>query len=126
MKKLVLQLSLAAGLGIIGLTGCYYDKAEEVYPQDPGGCDTVNTTYAAVISPIISFKCATAGCHSGSAPAGGYDFTTYAGLKAAADNGRLVAAIHPQTGTMPKGMPKLPACEITRINTWVRRGAQNN
>jgi len=105
---------------------CYYDKAEELYPNTAINCDTATVTYAAVIKPIIDKNCATSGCHS-DAYANGYDLSYYAGLEAVANNGKLIESIE-QTGAspMPQGAPKLDACTIEQIKKWVNDGAPNN
>jgi hypothetical protein len=88
-------------------------------------CDTTQFTYAAV-KLIIDAKCIN--CHSGSAPAGGLNYSTYAGLKAVADAGRLMGAISHSAGytPMPFQQPKLDDCKITQIKKWIQSGAPNN
>jgi uncharacterized membrane protein len=88
-------------------------------------CDTTQFTYTAV-KKIIDAKCIN--CHSGSTPSGGLDYSTYAGLKAVADAGRLVGAITHSAGytPMPFQQPKLDDCKITQVKKWVQSGAPNN
>jgi len=89
-------------------------------------CDTSNSTYSASIKYIISDKCL--GCHSGSPPAGGYDFSTYAGVKARVNDGKLWGAVNhvPGYSAMPKNGPRLSACELAKIKIWIDTGAPNN
>lgn len=126
MKKL-LPLIIA----IVALAGCYNDKADELYPSPSTGgggtgCDTANVTFALSVKPILDAKCATAGCHDAATQGGGYNFSSYAGAKAAAP--RMIGAINWETGysAMPKGMNKLDACEIAKITKWVNGGALDN
>lgn len=91
-----------------------------------GSCNTSNVTFAADVRPIIQNNCQ--GCHSGTAPAGGINFTTHGGIAAVAGNGRLFGAISHQAGfvAMPFGGSKLPQCSIDKIKVWIDAGAPNN
>ena len=84
-------------------------------------CDTTDTRFASVVYPIIVTNCNTAtGCH-GASP-GSVSLEGYTNVK---DN---YTAILEQInmGVMPKGGSPLDPCLITKIQTWVNRGAQNN
>jgi hypothetical protein len=89
-------------------------------------CDTANVTFAASIKPIIANQCQ--GCHSGSSSGGGYDLTTYTGIKTVVNNGRLWGSVNFLTGysAMPKGGTKLSTCELAKIKKWIDAGAPNN
>jgi uncharacterized membrane protein len=89
-------------------------------------CDTLNVTYSTSIRNIISNKCQ--GCHSSSAPAGGFDYTTYAGVKARVNDGKLWGAVNhlPGYSPMPKNGAKLSTCELAQIKKWIDAGAPNN
>lgn len=89
-------------------------------------CDTANVTFSASVKPIISNKCQ--GCHSASSPGGGYDLSTYTGVKAVVANGRLWGSVNFTTGysAMPKGGSKLSTCELAKIKKWIDAGAPNN
>lgn len=90
------------------------------------GCDTTQFTYNTTIKPIIVNYCQ--GCHSGTAAQGGIDLSTYSGIKARVDDGRLWGAINHFSGysPMPKNGNKLADCEITQIRKWIESGASNN
>ena len=89
-------------------------------------CDSTSFTYSTAIRNIISNKCQ--GCHSGTAPQGGIDLSTYTGLKAKVNDGRLWGAINHQPGfsPMPKNGTKLSDCEIAQFRQWIAAGAPNN
>jgi len=89
-------------------------------------CDTANVTYSSSIKQIISNKCQ--GCHSSSNPAGSYDFSTYAGIKARVNDGKLWGAVNHVSGysPMPKNGNKLSTCELAKIKKWIDAGAPNN
>lgn len=89
-------------------------------------CDTANVTFTASVKGIITNKCQ--GCHSSSSPGGGYDLSTYNGIKAVVDNGKLWGSVNFLSGysAMPKGGTKLSTCELARIRKWIAAGAPNN
>lgn len=125
MKKLLVVLS------VVVLAGCYNDNEQDLYPvpvtpTPGGGEDTVS--FATQIMPIMNSKCATPGCHDANGLGGGYNFTSYPGVKSAVNNNRLLGAINWESGfsQMPKGMPKLDQASITLITDWVNQGALNN
>ena len=128
VKQVLLPL-----IAMLILAGCYYDKADELYPEpDPGGggntCDTTGVSYASIIKPVIEQYCSVTGCHDNVVRAATYDLTSYSGLKSAADNNRLLGAINHQSGfvSMPQGMTKLSDCDINKITAWVNQGKLNN
>jgi len=87
--------------------------------QSPA-CDTTNVTFSNQVSSIINKNCL--GCHT----SGNVILTNYAGVKAYADNGKLLNSIK-RTGSLP--MPpsyNLTDCEINTIAIWVSKGALNN
>lgn len=101
--------------------GCYKDNIEELYPIT--SCDSTNITWNGQIRSIVTTNCATAGCHNATA-AGGYDLSNYAGVKLMVDNNRFLAVI--ESGSMPKGAPKLDNCTIAKVRNWISNGAIEN
>ena len=89
-------------------------------------CDENSFTYSGTIKVLIANKCQ--GCHSGGLPQGGIDLSTYNGVKAKIDDGRLWGAINHQAGfsPMPKNGTKLSECEINQFRKWIDAGAPNN
>lgn len=124
-KNLIIIASIILSAAFIN--GCYYDKAEQVYPQ-PTVCDTVNMRYSTDIVGILAANCYS--CHSGTASAsGGRKFDQYDLLKNNYINSGLFrkAITHaPGASPMPKNMPKLPECTINKIIAWLDKGAPNN
>lgn len=125
-NKLILSFALT-GMTLVGLTGCYYDKEEILYPG--GTCDTANVTYSGTVSGIINTNCNV--CHStasANASGGGIQLDTHAKLKVYVDNGKLMGSINHAGGysPMPKNATKLSSCDIAKIQAWVNAGALNN
>ena len=89
-------------------------------------CDTANVTYSAQIRSLVSAKCQ--GCHNTAAASGGVDLSTYNGVKAKVNDGRLWGAINHQSGfsPMPKNGNKLSDCELAQFRKWIAAGAPNN
>lgn len=116
----------------IGLTGCYYDKEEELYPDSgPVVCDTLSVSYSSDIVPILSTNCSYSGCHSSSSEAAGISLETYSGVKdyLDADKSQFISAIiwDGNASNMPKNATqKLSVCSINTINAWINDGYPNN
>lgn len=123
MKKLVAVFAAS-----LIFTGCYFDKADQLYPSNTVGCDTTTSTFITNVLPVMQQSCATSGCHDATTKQSGYNLATYAGVKMALDDGKLLGSIKQETGysAMPKGMAKLDDCSIAKITRWVNLGAQNN
>jgi hypothetical protein len=122
-KSIVLTSIIA-----VSLYSCNNDTYEDLY-QSPTAIDVCDTatntaTYSNNVNAILTSKCGTNGCHNSTTMQSGYDFSSYANTKVAADNGRLVN-VTAITKRMPPGQP-LTDCEIKQITNWVTKGAQNN
>jgi hypothetical protein len=89
---------------------------------DSVGCDTVNVTYASVIQPLLALYCT--GCHSGPNPSYSINLTTYQGIVAVANSGRLMGALRWENGffPMPKNGNQLSTCHITQFQVWINTG----
>jgi hypothetical protein len=119
----VVLSSLLLTWASVSFSGCYYDVEEELY----GFCDTTNVTFSGTVNNLLtSYGCL--GCHSGSAPSGGFVLSSHAAVKAKVTDGRLVGAInhHPGFSPMPQGGAKMNQCDIDKIEAWVTAGAPNN
>jgi len=108
-----------------GLSSCYYDNAEELYPN-PLACDTTNVTYSGTIAPILATSCNS--CHSTTSASGGIITDNYDDLKSLVDGDRFWGAVNQQPGysPMPQGAEKLNDCTLAKIDTWIFAGGPNN
>ena len=128
MKRLI-QTIFVSILGFAAVTACYNDNKEDLYTNFTGNCDTAETSYSGFVKPLITANCTQASCHNSNDKAGGRDLTIYQQVKdvALSNNGILIGRV---TGTggplMPQGGPKLPQCDIDRLQIWVDNGAPNN
>jgi uncharacterized membrane protein len=91
-----------------------------------GKCDTVGgAKFATFVQPIIQNRCQ--GCHNASSAGGGIQLTTHAQIKASVATGKFWGSINYLAGfsAMPKNS-KMSACELAKIDSWIKRGALNN
>lgn len=89
-------------------------------------CDTTGLSYMADIQPVFQTNCIS--CHSGGAPSGNINLSTYNGVMSTITNNALVGSITHSTGfsPMPQGASKLSNCNIAIIQAWIHAGAPNN
>lgn len=94
--------------------------------QSSLNCDSSVVTYSGTVSKIMANNCI--GCHKGSSLGGGFDLSTYSGVKSCAATGKLYNAIlqNGQAQPMPKGTAKLSTCNISAIKSWIDAGTPNN
>ncbi len=119
-------------LGVVFLStniSCYFDNAEELYPEVPGACDTSQADYIANVKPIVQQSCYT--CHSsGNANAlgSGINLETPSSLSIYVNNGSFIGSIEhtPGYSAMPQGGGMLTSCQIETIKTWISNGAATN
>ncbi len=120
----VLKIISLVVIGIVMITGCYYDVEEELYPSID--CLTMDMSYAEDILPIIESNCY--GCHNATANFGNINLEGHSQLMKYVDDGSIVGAIKHAAGfsAMPKNGAKLLDCEIEKIEAWIADGALNN
>ena len=123
MKK-VFSVSSALVMVLCIVYSCAKENEQELGAGTT--CETSNMTYSKSIQPIIETFCYD--CHGRGLSQNNINFDTYAGVKAVADNGKLVGAISHASGfvAMPQSAPKLSNCNIDKIKAWVNAGAPNN
>lgn len=112
-------------LAMVIISSCYYDNAEELYPQPT--CITDSMSLQTNIRPILSLNCYA--CHSTAAAPGNrnVDLEDYNELKKYAISGQLVNAIkHQSNYPMPQNAQKLGNCDIAKIESWVNAGSLEN
>ena len=102
--------------------------------DDPTDAGRPSPSFQDDILPILTNRCAFAGCHVAGGP-DGIDLRTYDAVIAGGDDGAIVIAgdageseLVKQIveGKMPPGGPPLPAAQIQLITDWINEGAKNN
>lgn len=112
-----------SAFALLTISGCYYDNEEDLYPGS-STCDTSNITYSASVAPVFASYCNS--CHGGNAPSGNIKTDNYASV--VTNITRIRGAINHEPGfmAMPQGGSKLPSCELTKIDIWIRQGMPDN
>ena len=120
-----------------GDAGDDFDEAASslgLFFNDPATAGRPSPSFSADISPILTSRCATAGCHVAGGPHG-VDLSTYDTLSAGGDDGAIVIADNAREsevvkqivqGRMPPGGPPLEAAQIQLIIDWINESAENN
>ena len=103
--------------------------------DDPVAAGRSSPSFSANVAPILTSRCATAGCHVAGGPHG-VDLRTYDTLSAGGDAGAIVIADNARESEVVKQivqgrMPPAPnepldAAEIQLIIDWINEGAENN
>lgn len=126
-KKLLIGSFLIGIFALVAMGSCDFDKTES--PDTELDCNNLfNVSFADDVLPILMLKCATSGCHDAASSQSGYDFENYTGTKKSVDSNRLIGVINHDVGflAMPPYSPKMEACDIGKIETWVNEGALDN
>jgi len=116
MKKTFISISVI----VLVLSGCYYDKEAELYPDS---CITPNPVkFSMHVLPLLTANCAVSGCHvDGGAGPGVMD--QYGIVKAAVDNGKFANRVLTLKDMPPGGLPK---CDLAIMDAWILGGALND
>jgi cytochrome c553 len=120
-------LTLFSILVILFIEGCYYDKAELLYPDSNLPCDTTSATakFSTDVLPVMNASCNLSGCHNSTDASSGVILDNYAGVRTQALNGRLMGSTS-STGTMPKNAARLSSCTLAKIQQWINSSTPNN
>ena len=101
--------------------GCYYDNAELLQPGSIVDCNTINARFSQV-QPIISAKCAIAGCHDDATAAGNAVLQSFQQISGKADR-IYIRTINEKS--MPPAQP-LSNQEAALLSCWIKSGSPNN
>ena len=116
---------------------CYYNKAE-VNPATAECKEVIPTvSFSKDINPILTANCANTSCHAGNNPEGNLNLESSKAYASLLKKGSgYVDTIHPKSSVLyssltsitnpmpPKGA--LSACDLKRIEIWMKQGAKNN
>jgi hypothetical protein len=109
-------------------SSCYYDNKEELYPGQTN-CDTVNVSFSKDIKPLIDAQCV--GCHNTQSPTDTVSLSTHTEIVKYCNSGQLygvLAQIPPykRSQFMPPNGPKWSNCNLSKLKSWIDKGAPNN
>jgi hypothetical protein len=127
----VKTLSFTLLLALLTCWSCSFHNVDDDLRFD---CATSPVSFADTIFPIFVKYCsnnANGDCHWTGASIPKPDYTTYAGIKAKVDDGRIQARLFDGVPTfMPPsqtlGPPAVSDCDKTLIQRWMDDGAPNN
>lgn len=113
------------GLLLLLVIACTNENEEELYGNKNNTCQVTSATYLVDVKPILQRECYA--CHASNIQTAGVILDTYEGVKQQAQK-NLLAVINHEPGYphMPKDGPKLPTCDIAKIQKWVESGVLNN
>ena len=122
MKKAAVIIALAF------LSSCYYDKENDLYPDEVSDCDTLSVTYVKDVKPVITAHCIK--CHSNSSAStlgGGIKLESYSDVKEHTLNGSLYGSVSadPEFYVMPRDY-RIPSCTVLKIKVWASNGTPEN
>lgn len=109
---------------IIWSLSCENQNEEDLFGISD--CDTNNVSYSGYVKPLIENNCFP--CHSIENLSAPFSLEGYENVIIRVNTGQLYGAINHQKGyqSMPRDRPKLPECDLSKINNWIRDGAPNN
>lgn len=115
-------------LFVVAMTSqqCYYDNAEELYPQTEDPNDSI-VTFADDIQPMITTYCSnTAACHAAGAPGGATQpvLVTYADISSSIV--RIEQRVIVDGNMPPSGQAEPTPEEIQELQTWIDEGFPDN
>lgn len=117
---LLIIASCTKGRKAVPLVDAPSDTTKTVVPSD---CDSTKVLFCNKIKPIITTYCATTNsCHVTGGDGTG-DFSTYAGVKAKADNSSLKTRVLELHSMPPAGSTQLSSADTTLISQWLTAGA---
>ena len=117
---------------VMALSSCYHDNEEELYGTSPTTtCDlTTVVKFSTVVSPLMTTKCASSGCHSTTSKAAGINLGSYDAIKAYVTSSKatFLGSINQTSGysSMPKGDVKMADCDIKKVESWITATMPNN
>ena len=113
-----------SGLFFSWLMSCENQNEEDLFGQPD--CDTIQVSYSGYIEPLFENHCYR--CHSNANLIAPFSLEGYDNVAEHVVTGQLFGALNHVQGyqAMPRGRPKLPDCDLAKINNWIREGARNN
>lgn len=122
--KLPIALSLLFLIAALGWTACGDDTPNWLDQANCTGIDAVANTYNLNVKAVLDATCALSGCHDAGTASKGINLSTYAGAKAAFEDGDALCAINHGDGCapMPNGGIKLPDATINLLACWAKNG----
>lgn len=131
---------LACALLAVWFTACSTSDSEEEFGEEfvfdsPTAGGRASPSFRNDILPILTQRCAYAGCHVENGPHG-IDLRSYESLRQGGEHGAVIIARDARASELveqiiegkmpPEGNPPLAPPQIQLIIDWVTEGAENN
>jgi hypothetical protein len=102
------------------VSGCYYDKFNELHPLDgyvDTCADSLTDNYTSVVKNIMQLNCVS--CHNSSVHQGGVTLSSYDDVKHYVSNGKLMGTIEHQTYIAMPPNSSLRDCDVNQLKKWI-------
>lgn len=133
-NKSLVNIFFVLMLVILIISSC--DDSINITDIDNKIIPSSNVSYSEYIQPVLTAKCARAGCHDDQNMAAGLSLTSYSATTSSylivapglPQNSKLVWSIEGTSGKImpPLGYPALTKNQIDGIKIWIIEGAKNN
>lgn len=139
MKSFMVKIHVFFLIVLLSAFSCTYNKGADIKPDV--GCSTTYSTvsFSTDIQPILTLNCAISGCHSGTNPQGNFNLEASKAYTTLSKTGRGYIDVSDPKGSVfyssmvstsnpmpPAGRQPISACDLKRIETWMREGALDN
>lgn len=128
-------LLVGFALWVCGCGAIHHDSGEEFAFDSPAAGGRRSPSFQNDILPMLTQRCAIAGCHVENGPHG-IDLRSYESLRQGGERGAVVIAGDARASELveeitegkmpPEGNPPLSPPQIQLIIDWVNGGAENN
>ena len=119
---------LLVSIFILFISSCEYQTLDDIFEIEDDSCHDGNVSFMDDILPIFEMRCNNTICHGGNFPQARVFLTSYEGVAAVAEDGRLVGSLvhEPDLVPMPLNEDMLDDCTLDKIITWVESGFPDN
>jgi hypothetical protein len=119
MKKSILFVAIITSVSVFS---CKKEKGSSGGGPDGTALDCGTVKFATTILPLITSRCATAGCHDAASSNGPGPLTNYAQVFAS----RVQISSAVNANRMPQTGAPLTSTQKLQITCWIDAGAPNN
>ncbi|TVQ42112.1 MAG: hypothetical protein EA362_13760 [Saprospirales bacterium] len=119
---------LLSSILIFFVSSCEYQTLDDIFEREADNCHDGNISFMDDILPILQMSCNENICHGGNFPQARVFLTSYEGVAAVAEDGRLVGSLLHESGLVPMPLNEdmLDDCTLDKIITWVESGFPDN
>ncbi len=124
-KRIIIGFIILFVLALI--SSCEYNHQEELLPIGAvNPCDTAVINFSTDVSPIITAKCATTGCHDGTGDDPNLSIDVYNQLLPSFNDGKFKSKVLDARTMPPLSSNPLDATEYLKLKCWFEKGHLND